>query len=92
MLLISSIYLNKKKYNNIIYYDENKEYLNELLKDCDSFEENTMGGFILCQNMETLKIVREEILKQNSINQKISFNLLTTGSTFNLISFILRRN
>ena len=36
-----------KKYNNILYYDENINYINSINNDSNFFEKNTPGAFIL---------------------------------------------
>ena len=41
---------NEVLFNNILYYDENKEFENEVNKDSDYFETITPGAFILCTN------------------------------------------
>ena len=58
--------LNKKsKFNNIIYYDENIDFINSLHRDSDYFEKITSGAFILCRNIDSLNLVKEEIIKLN---------------------------
>ena len=54
----------EKRYNNIIYYNENKDFLKSICKDSDVFERNTSGAFILCTSLESLKLIRSEILIQ----------------------------
>jgi len=68
------------KYNNIIYYDENKNFINSIYKDSDIFEEKTPGSFILCTNLEELELIKFEIIKQFKKDKRIYFNLITTGS------------
>ena len=73
--------LNEKKvYNNIIYYDENIDYLSDIIEDCDYFERVTSGAFILCTNIESLDLVKKEVLRQIQKDKKTRFNLITTGS------------
>ena len=67
-------------FNNIIYYDENIDYLSSINDDSDYFERLTPGAFILCTNIESLELVKKEILKQIGKNKKTTFNLITTGS------------
>ena len=38
-----------KKFNNIIYYDENLKFIKSVNKDSDFFEKNISGAFILCK-------------------------------------------
>jgi len=66
-------------YNNIIYYDENIDHNNSINKDSDYFERNTKGAFILCTDLDSLKLVRAEILKEIENEERIIFNLITTG-------------
>ena len=50
----------EEKYNNIIYYDENIKYMLSINQDSDYFERNTPGAFILCTNIYSLDLVKEE--------------------------------
>ena len=60
-----SIYINEmSKFNNILYYDENINFIKSINKDSNYFEKITPGAFILCTKLETLKIIKEEILKK----------------------------
>ena len=68
------------KFNNIIYYDENKNFINSIYKDSDIFEEKTPGSFILCTNLEELELIKFDIIKQFKKDKRIYFNLITTGS------------
>ena len=73
----------KEKYNNIIYYDENANnniYKKNVYKDSDKFERITPGAFILCTNLDSLKLIKEEILRQKKRDKNTIFNLITTGS------------
>ena len=81
-----------KKYNNIIYYDENLKFINSINKDSDFFEKKTTGAFILCHDLESLLIIREEILKQIKKDRRITFNLITTGSTCEKIMNFMSEN
>ena len=71
---------NDNKFNNIIYYDANINYLNYINRDSDYFERITPGAFILCTNMDSFKLIREEILIEIEKDKRLSFNLITTGS------------
>ena len=55
----------EEKYNNIIYYDENFEDINSIRKDSDILESLTPGAFILCTDLESLRLVRNDILNYN---------------------------
>ena len=85
--------LNEKKvYNNIIYYDENIDYLSDIIEDCDYFERVTSGAFILCTNIESLDLVKKEVLRQIQKDKKTRFNLITTGSKCEKIMSFLENN
>ena len=71
---------NDNKFNNIIYYDANVNYLNAINKDSDFFERVTPGAFILCTNMESFALIRQEILTEIKNDDRTTFNLITTGS------------
>ena len=63
-----------QKFNNILYYDENiSDYLKEINKDSDLFERYTPGAFILCTNIDSLKLIRTEIyIKLKKIKELLS--------------------
>ena len=68
------------KFNNIIYYDSNAEkYKNEIHNDSDSFERVTPGAFILCTNLDSLEIIRDEILRHRRSEKKTIFNIISNG-------------
>ena len=69
------------KFNNILYYDENKK-LENVYYDCDNFEENTPGTFIYCNNLESLELVKSDILDKFNENEKYKFNLITSGNSW----------
>ena len=66
------------RYNNIIYYDENKDYKKNVFTDSDKFERQTPGAFILCTSEESLNLVMAEIVKQIKKDKRITFNLIST--------------
>ena len=85
--------LNEKKvYNNIIYYDENIDYLSDIIDDSDLFERETSGAFILCTNIESIDLVKKEIIRQIQKDKKTRFNLITTGSKCEKIMSFLENN
>ena len=89
------IYSNKNetiKFNNIIYYDENSDFSNYVNKDSDKFEKNTSGAFILCNNLDSMKIIREEILQKRKNDKAIIFNLITSGKSSEKILEFLNEN
>ena len=82
-----------QKFNNILYYDENiSDYLKEINKDSDLFERCTPGAFILCTNIDSLKLIRTEILNQIKKDKRATFNLITTGSTCEKIMNFLKED
>lgn len=83
----------EERYNNIIYYDENtKDYLKSINKDSNSFERYTSVAFILCTNIESLKLIREEILIQVKKDQRMVFIFITTGSRCEKIIDFIKEN
>ena len=79
-------------FNNIIYYDENIDHSKSINKDSDYFERHTPGAFILCTDLESLRLVRAEILKEIEKDHRITFNLITTGSACIKIMEFLKEN
>ena len=82
----------KNRFNNIIYYDENIDHIKSINLDSDIFERATSGAFILCTSLESLELVKKEIVKQIVRNKKMSFNLITTGSKCETIIEYLNKN
>ena len=80
------------KFNNIIYYDENINFIESKKKDCDYFEKKTSGAFILCNNMKSLELIRDEILKQIRKDKRITFNLITSGSSCKKVMDYINQN
>ena len=83
---------NDEKINNVLYYDDNIEFLDIIIKNADSFEQNTSGAFILCTDMTSLKLIREEILSIFETDRSITFSLITTGSKFEEIYKFINEN
>ena len=79
-------------FNNIIYYDENKDFRENVYKDSDFFERITPGAFILCSDMESLELIKDEVVKQYKREKKTIFNLITTGKTCDKIMEYLNKN
>ena len=79
-------------FNNIIYYDENKDFRENVYKDSDFFERITPGAFILCSDMESLELIKDEVVKQYKREKKTIFNLITTGRTCDKIMEYLNKN
>jgi hypothetical protein len=82
----------EKKFNNIIYYDENTDYIKNINTDSDSFERHTSGAFILCTDMDSLKLIRDEILLQIKKDSRTIFNMITTGSKCEQVINFLKEN
>ena len=84
----------EQKFNNIIYYDcdENIENLKKIYKDSDEFERATPGAFILCNDLESLELIKKEIVMQNKRDSRCIFNLITAGRTCDKIMNFLREN
>ena len=80
------------KFNNILYYDENLNFSESIYKDSDNFEACTLGAFILCTNLISLKLVQNEILREFQKDHRIIFNLITTGSKCETIMDLLKEN
>jgi hypothetical protein len=83
----------EQKFNNIIYYDENIECLENLkkiYKDSDEFERKTPGAFILCNDLKSLELIKKEIVKQNKRDSRCIFNIIT--STYDKIMDFLKKN
>ena len=79
-------------FNNIIYYDENKDFRENVHKDSDFFERITPGAFILCSDMKSLELIKDEVVKQYKREKKTIFNLITTGRTCDKIMEYLNKN
>ena len=79
-------------FNNIIYYDENTNYMNEVKKDSDYFERVTPGAFILCTSLDSLKLIKDEILRQIKRDKKTTFNLITSGRLCEKLMKFLKDN
>ena len=79
-------------FNNIIYYDENKDFRENVYKDSDFFERITPGAFILCSDMKSLELIKDEVVKQYKREKKTIFNLITTGKTCDKIMEYLNKN
>ena len=85
--------INLIKIANVLYYDENIEkHLEEIHIDCDNFEKKTSGAFILCTNIFSLNLVMEEIKEYNTIDERVLFNLIVTGSKFEIVMDNLIKN
>jgi hypothetical protein len=84
---ISNRSIKQEKYNNILYYDESKDkkFIKAVYKDSNLFENETNGAFILCTDENDLRIIKEEILTENKKDNKIKFNIISTGSSFETI-------
>ena len=66
--------------------------MSSIIEDSDDFERVTPGAFILCTKIESLNLVKEEILRQIDKDKKTRFNLITTGSKCEKIMKFLENN
>lgn len=78
--------------SNIIYYTENINNLRNIYNDSDYFENNILGSFILCTNLESLKLVREDIIINNQKDKNILFDLILGDFDLNKIQNFLNEN
>ena len=70
----------EEKFNNIIYYDNNaQKYKKDIFFDSDIFEQITPGAFMLCTSLDSLEIIRDEILRHRRVEKKVMFNLIANG-------------
>ncbi len=75
--------------NNIIYYNNNIDYISLIKPDYEVFEKVTQGAFILCTNIESLKLLRNEILAEIQNDHRMTFNLITNGAQCkNIMEFL----
>ena len=79
-------------YNNIIYYEENKLNFRQIYSDIFYFEKKTRGAFINCSNLQELDLICKEILNEFKKNKKITFNIITIGSKFEIIYDFIKKN
>ena len=82
----------EEKFNNIIYYDENTDFIKNINTDSDSFERHTSGAFILCTDINSLKLIKDEILIQIKKDSRTTFNMITTGSKCEQVINYLKEN
>ena len=83
---------NDNKFNNIIYYDANTNYMSHIIEASDYFEKQTPGAFILCTNMDSFALIREEILTEIKNDDRTTFNLITSGSQCDNVMKFLDEN
>ena len=73
----------EKIFNNIIYYDTNIEkHKKEIHKDSNKIERKTNGAFILCSNLVSLNIIKNEILRNIEHDKKAIFNFICNGKGY----------
>ena len=77
---MEDISLNTYKFNNIIYFEPNADNLRFICNDSDYFERITPGAFIICSSIDSLKLLRTEILYEFEKDKRTIFNLITNGS------------
>ena len=79
-------------YNNIIYYNDNKNDLQNIYIDSDYFEKNTNGAFILCLSFDSLNLAIKEIIDEFKNDKNIKFNLILGEVNIQRIKNILNEN
>ena len=80
MSFANGIINDEEKFNNIIYFDSNGDkYKTEINQDSDYFERITPGAFILCTNLDSLDVIKDEILKYRKGEKKVIFNIISNG-------------
>ena len=53
------------------------------------FEKNNIGSFIYCKDIDSLKLLKEEILNKKKRHKNLVFNIITNGSSCkNLLNFL----
>ena len=91
--VISENNFNKERvYNNIIYFNDNKNDLQNIYNDSDYFEKNTNGVFILCLSFDSLNIAIKEIINEYKNDKNIKFNLILGEINVQKIQNILNEN
>ena len=90
-LKISEEYENKK-INNILYYNDNIKFLINIYREADYFEKNITGAFIICSNIDSFKLIREEITIQFDKDKDITFNIITSGNNCENIIKLINEN
>ena len=66
--------------------------MKSIKKDSDIFENKTSGAFILCHYLESMSIIKDEILKQIKKDKRITFSLISTGSACEKVMYFLSKN
>ena len=69
-----------------------KMKLKNIYNDSDYFEKNTNGAFILCLNLDSLKLVIKEIIKENKNDNNIKFDLVLGEINTQIIQNLLNEN
>ena len=75
-----------KEFINILYYNEEFDKNNKEIKE---FEKETPGAFIFCNNMDSFKIIFNEIYDYILFHSKCSFNLIINENAYNKFMEIL---
>ena len=81
----------EQTFNNIIYYNQNQDFIGTIKADCDFIEGYTSGAFIFCDNENSLNLVIKEILMAFKNNHYIKFNIITNGRSFEKLNEILKK-
>ena len=80
----------QNKFNNIIYFNDNKLNFDSIYEETDFFVRNTPGAFILCCKKEFLNILKEEIKEIG--DKRIIFNLILGEVDLEMINKLLDEN
>ena len=79
------------KINNIIYYEENINSL-DLINNASIFEKYINGAFIFCPNLDSFKIINEEVSPVYKKNNKIKFHIIIGGKNFKKVIDFMEEN
>ena len=80
----------KKSISYII--NDNIKFLINIYREADYFEKNTTGAFIICSNIDSFKLIREEITIQFKKDKDITFNIITSGNNCENIIKLINEN
>ena len=83
MNFYDKIFNKEEMFNNIIYYDSNIEkHKDDIFKDSNRFEKKTNGAFILCTSLDSLNIIKDEILRYLKYEKNVVFNFICNGKGY----------
>ena len=82
--------IKKIKFNNILYYNEDKSHPKQLALEIEMFEKETTGKFFFVDDISAFEIILNEIYNQVIIDKKFAFNLIITGKAYEKISNLIK--